>query len=151
MSVAQKPEAAALMRMPSFLNSLAYCTVSAFSAALDGAYVYAADAGGPASGSLVMVSEAVWLLRLTMRGGHHGAGPRRSMKVPVGPSASIIASLTIESVPSVTVNWPVCLFMSVAAHLWLAISPGVARLNLISGSAWAYRTVIMFSAAFDEL
>ena len=59
--------------------------------------------------------------------------------------------MTIESVPSVTVNWPVWLFMSVAAHLRLAISPGVAMLNLISGSAWAYRTVIMFSAAFDEL
>ena len=32
-----------------------------------------------------------------------------------------------------------------------ATSPGVAMLNLIFGSAWAYRTVIMFSAAFDEL
>jgi hypothetical protein len=41
--------------------------------------------------------------------------------------------------------------MSVAANLRLAISPGVVILNLIFGSAWACRTVIMFSAAFDEL
>ena len=41
--------------------------------------------------------------------------------------------------------------MSVAANLRFATSPGVAILNLICGIAWEYRTVIMFSAAFDEL
>ena len=55
------------------------------------------------------------------------------MKMPVGPSASSVASLRIESVPSVTVNAPVWLFMSVAANFRLAVSPGVAMLNLMSG------------------
>jgi hypothetical protein len=41
------------------------------------------------------------------RGGHHATGPRRSMKIPVGPSGPMVARLTIESVPSVTVSWPV--------------------------------------------
>ena len=57
----------------------------------------------------------------------------------------------IGSVPSVTVSWPVWLFMSVAVNLRLTTSPGVMALNLMFGNAWAYRTVIMFSAAFDEL
>src|SRR4030095_8042992 len=35
---------------PSFLNSLAYCTVSAFSAAADGAHVSALAPNSPASG-----------------------------------------------------------------------------------------------------
>ncbi len=46
---------------------------------------------------------------------HHAMGPRRSTKMPVGPSGPIVASPTIESVPSVTVSRPVWLFMSVAA------------------------------------
>ncbi len=82
------------MRMPSFLNSLAYCTVSAFSAALDGAY--AATGGSPAnlpSGSLVMVSDAAWLPRLTMR----GAGDRRS-----SGSIALVTAITPKTLVSNT-------------------------------------------------
>ena len=75
LSVSTKPGSAALTRMPSFRSSLASCTVSAVSAVLEGAY--AAHAGSPASGPsglLVMVSDPMALLRLTIR----GAGDRRS-------------------------------------------------------------------------
>src|SRR5215203_5678605 len=59
--------------MPSLRSSLVYCTVSEFSADLDG--VYAADAGSVAkgpSGSLAMVSDPAPLLTLTMRGAGDG-------------------------------------------------------------------------------
>jgi hypothetical protein len=74
------------------------------------------------------------------------------MKIPVGPSEASVASSMIGSLASVTVSPPpVRTFMSVAVNLPLASSPGATALNLMAGNAWAYRTVIMFSAAFDEI
>ncbi|MDN3241053.1 type II CAAX endopeptidase family protein [Glycomyces tritici] len=84
-------------------------------------------------------------------GGNQATGPRRSVNVAVGPSGPAVARAMNGSVPSVTVSWPRWPFMSVAANLRLATSPGVTTLNLMPGSACAYRTVIMFSAAFEEL
>jgi len=46
--------------------------------------------------------------------GYHGTVASRSVKVPVGPSRSTMASATMASVPSVTVCVPVFPFRSVA-------------------------------------